>query len=316
MVNNNLKETLSHFDTLLLAKVKPSEDLYQSKLEFISNSFEMFGIKNINTFYDLINSINRSSPMVEGIGYYEYCNRIKEGIFFCLRDGFDSSFILPIQKEEQTLYFLMNMNKDGNELYVLFIYFDNKSGLYNFEELSKGTFKDELTGLFNYKTLVSHISENNRRGYLLLFDLNGFKQINDTHGHEIGDEVLRSIANYLISIASSKEVFYRRSGDEFMILVFEQNLDYVLALIDEIERHIEHIPQELKKEFKISAAFGILELNQDDNEGYELRSKLTDLAMYQAKKAGKLYHYISHEDAIGILKNGDLDQRIKNIAKK
>ena len=71
----------------------------------------------------------------------------------------------------------MNINKSGDELCVLFIHFDNKSGLYNFEELSKGTFKDELTGLLNYKTLVSHISENNRRGYLLLFDLNGFISI-------------------------------------------------------------------------------------------------------------------------------------------
>ena len=75
-MNNNLKETLSRFDTLLLAKVKPEEDIYQSKFDFLSNSFELFKINNIHCFYDLIDSINRHSPMVEGIGYYEYCNRI------------------------------------------------------------------------------------------------------------------------------------------------------------------------------------------------------------------------------------------------
>ena len=148
-MNNNLKETLSRFDTLLLAKVKPEEDIYQSKFDFLSNSFELFKINNIHCFYDLIDSINRHSPMVEGIGYYEYCNRIKEGLFFCLRDGIDASFILPLKRGKETLYFLMNVNKKENELYILFINFDNKSGLYNFEELSKGTFIDELTGLFS-----------------------------------------------------------------------------------------------------------------------------------------------------------------------
>ena len=315
-MDNNLKETLSRFDTLLLAEVKPEEDVYSSKFKFISNSFEVFGIKPINNFYDLLETINRTSPMCEGIGYYAYCNRIKEGIFFCLRDGIDTSFILPLQKGNQTLYFLMNINKSGDELCVLFIHFDNKSGLYNFEELSKGTFKDELTGLLNYKTLVSHISENNRSGYISLFDLNGFKLINDTHGHEIGDEVLRRIGNYLISISTSKEIFYRRGGDEFMILVFEDNKDYMFSLIEDIEKYVESIPIELNKDFKISAAFGILEVNAEDNDGYELQSKLADLAMYQAKKAGKRYHYISHDDALNIIRSGDLDQRIKDIANK
>ena len=115
-MNNNLKETLSRFDTLLLAEVKPEEDVYSSKFKFISNSFEVFGIKPINNFYDLLETINRTSQMCEGIGYYAYCNRIKEGIFFCLRDGIDTSFILPLQKGNQTLYFLMNINKSGDEL--------------------------------------------------------------------------------------------------------------------------------------------------------------------------------------------------------
>ena len=315
-MNNNLKETLSRFDTLLLAKVKPEEDIYQSKFDFLSNSFELFKINNIHCFYDLIDSINRHSPMVEGIGYYEYCNRIKEGLFFCLRDGIDASFILPLKRGKETLYFLMNVNKKEDELYILFINFDNKSGLYNFEELSKGTFIDELTGLFNYKTLVKHVSENNRNGFLVLFDLNGFKQINDTHGHEIGDEVLRDIGNYLISISSSKEVFYRRSGDEFVIMVFEQDKEYVLSLIKDIEKHIESISKNINKDFKISAAFGILEINQYDYVGYDIRSKLVDLAMYQAKKSKKQYHYISIEDALSIIKNGDLDERINEIASK
>ena len=101
-----------------------------------------------------------------------------------------------------------------------------------------------------------------------------------------------------------------------MMLVFEQDLDYVLSLIKQINDHIVDIPNIIHKDFKVSAAFGILELILNDNEGYELESKLVDLAMYQAKKSNKLYHYISHDDAMNIIEKGDLDQRIKEIAHK
>lgn len=315
-MENKNNDIVSNFTSLILLKVNKGKDIFASAFRYISGSFSSFGFKDYKNFDELIASIYKKAPICEGIGYYEYKNQIKEGINYCLSDGSGTSFIIPLRREDKTHYFIMNVSKNNEDMYVLFMYFDDKSGLYNLDDYSSGTFKDGLTGLFNYRTLVSHISENQRRGYLCLFDLNGFKQINDNLGHEIGDEVLRDIGNYLISISTMREVFYRRSGDEFMILIFEEDMNYVLSLINKIEEHIESLPKILNKEFVISAAYGILELNEDDNEGYEYRSKLTDLAMYQAKKSNKLYHYISHEDAVSIMKKGDLDQRIKQIAHK
>ena len=315
-MENDLKSILNSFTSLILIRIKKSDDIYQSPFIYESGSFENLGFKDYKNFDDLIFNIYHKAPICEGIGYYEYCNQINEGIMNCLDNGIPTSFFIPIRKENKTYYFIMNLNRNNEDMCASFLYFDDKSGLYNFEEFSSGTFKDGLTGLFNYRTLVSHISENKRRGYISLFDLNGFKQINDVYGHEVGDVVLKEIANYLISIATRKEVFYRRSGDEFMMLVFEQDLDYVLSLIKQINDHIVDIPNIIHKDFKVSAAFGILELILNDNEGYELESKLVDLAMYQAKKSNKLYHYISHDDAMNIIEKGDLDQRIKEIAHK
>ena len=310
------KQSLDKFTTLILVNVQGDlNSIYSSPFKYEVGSFNVAGIDNIHDFNELINSLYRSSPICEGIGYYEYCNQIKESIYFCLKDDIKASFIIPLRKNHKTHYFLMNINKSENGINALFVYFDN-SKIYNFEEFSSGTFKDALTGLFNYKTLVTHISDNKRRGFLCLFDLNKFKPINDELGHEMGDKVLISIAKYLISISSMNEVFYRRSGDEFMILVFEQDINYVISLIQRIEEHIENLTNELHKDIHTSAAFGILELAIGSSLDYEMQSKLTDLAMYQAKKSHKLYHYITHEDAINIIAKGDLDSRISEIAKE
>ena len=212
----------------------------------------------------------------------------------------------------------MNISKSNEGISALFIYFEKETGLYDIEKYMSGTFKDNLTGLFNYNTFVSHIKDNKRNGYLCLFDLNKFKYINDTFGHEIGDKVLINIGNYLISIATMGEAFYRRSGDEFLILFFEKPLKYVLSIIDKIEKHIEEISKELKMDFDCSAAFGILEIKFPKGEDMldeNNQSELIDLAMYQAKKAGKRYHLITYEDAKSIIEKGDLKQRIAKISK-
>ena len=309
------RDALSNFETLILIKVKAQEDIINSEFIYESGDFKHLGFNDMKSFNHVIQSIYRSAPICEGIGYYEYCNQIRESIYFCLKDGKRCSFVIPFRKDETNHYFLMNVNRGEGWLYVLFIFIDDKTDVFKFEDFSYGAFKDSLTGLFNYRTLISHIAENKRDGFLILFDLNKFKEVNDFLGHETGDAVIKAVAKYLISIASMREVFYRRSGDEFMILVFEQDMNYVLNLINNIEKFLESIPQQLGKDFHCSAAFGILELAYDKHitKNFELQSKLTDLAMYQAKKAKKLYHFISFDDSVSIVEKGDLDKRIKEL---
>ena len=313
------KDLLSSFDTLVLIRVNDSgSDICESSFQYESSDFIHLGFKNFTSFNDVVNSIYRSASICEGIGYYEYCNQIKESIHYCLESGERYSFIIPIRKDSKTHYFIMNINKSGDSIVAMFFYLDEKDNLFNFEDFSSTTFKDTLTGLFNYHTLVSHIKENKRAGYLCLFDLNKFKEINDTLGHETGDDVLKCVANYLISTASMKEIFYRRSGDEFMILIFDENLDYTISLVNRIEEFLSTIPAQLHKDFHCSAAFGILQLSYDARitNNYDIQSKLTDLAMYQAKKNNQVYHLITYKDSIEIVEKGDLENRIKTIGRQ
>ncbi len=85
-------------------------------------------------------------------------------------------------------------------------------------------FKDDLTGIYNRTAYSRHISEiekmNTTRGFaIMLFDIDNFKEINDTRGHLAGDEALKSISKALTSVFSSSEYsVYRIGGDEFAVI--------------------------------------------------------------------------------------------------
>ena len=172
---------------------------------------------------------------------------------------------------------------------------------------------DSLTGLYNRRYFVDYIEQvinriqhSKRFAYVLLIDLDHFKTINDTLGHDIGDKVLIEVARRITDYCGKEHVVSRLGGDEFTILSGEydenencQDLAYAFS---------EKLLQVLKEPYYIdnhnlylSASIGI---NGIGNVSRESRHfiKEADIAMYEAKEQGR--------DGI-IIFNDDLAKRVK-----
>jgi diguanylate cyclase (GGDEF)-like protein len=140
---------------------------------------------------------------------------------------------------------------------------------------------DEPTGLPNRRQLISEIEEFvNKEGSLLLLDLDGFKPINDTYGHEIGDKVLKQVALRFDRALPHVAFLARLGGDEFGVLfegLHESAIEIALALRATLSYPI-HIDT---KEIQLGVSIGVAK-NTGDTD-LLLRA---DTAMYKAKREG------------------------------
>jgi len=163
--------------------------------------------------------------------------------------------------------------------------------------------RDTLTGLFNRRSLLERLKQSiaqaDRRneGLALMFlDLDKFKEINDTHGHEVGDELLKQVAAHLNIAVRETDMVARLGGDEFVVLLegFPDTSDVVKIAKKIINANIE--PHILGTHIvKTSATIGISFYPQDGTTAEELL-KHADVAMYHAKQRERGSIQFFHEE--------------------
>ena len=149
---------------------------------------------------------------------------------------------------------------------------------------------DHLTGLANTVLLAERLDQvvrlarrHRKQAALLFIDLNGFKEVNDLHGHDLGDQVLKAVARRLEGCVRDSDTVCRRGGDEFVILLAEiecrrdaaQVAEKVLAAIS-----AQHVTK--GHAVRVSASIGI-GLYPDDGNDFATLMRRADVAMYQAK---------------------------------
>lgn len=160
--------------------------------------------------------------------------------------------------------------------------------------LKKMAHHDPLTGLANRFLLdetlslsIERAKRNNTRIAVLMADLDGFKPVNDTHGHDVGDELLRIIANRLKSTVRASDTVARVGGDEFVLLLdaIKEPRDAVYAAQKALAAICE--PMNVKNfDLKVGASIGVAVFPDDGLEVPTLL-KHADRAMYGAKLAGR-----------------------------
>jgi diguanylate cyclase (GGDEF)-like protein len=171
---------------------------------------------------------------------------------------------------------------------------ESQALLANAQRVEYLAYYDPLTGLPNRsmfsKLLIQSIAAARRHGRhfaVAFLDLDRFKQINDTLGHEAGDQLLQEVAIRLKACVRDSDTVARLGGDEFVVLLAELTDDQYAAIVARKILEVTARPFILiGQEFQVTASIGISTYPQDGLDEQTL-TKNADIAMYQAKAEGK-----------------------------
>jgi diguanylate cyclase (GGDEF)-like protein len=155
-------------------------------------------------------------------------------------------------------------------------------------------YHDGLTALPNRTLFIRLLSQAislaqryNKQLAVAFIDLDRFKQINDTLGHEAGDQLLKEVASRLKGCLRDSDIVARLGGDEFVVLLTELSEEkYAANVAQKIITSIARPFVLLSQEFRVTASIGISIYPQDGHDEQTL-TKNADIAMYQAKEDGK-----------------------------
>ena len=163
---------------------------------------------------------------------------------------------------------------------------------------------DELTGLPGRRALNEELRRLGRRYAVALVDVDHFKKFNDTHGHDVGDQVLRMVASMLGGVSGGGKAF-RYGGEEFAVLFRGKSLNEVRPSLETLRKAVEATPFVLRgrgrprtkpaesspsskapKEVSVTVSFGVAEPGDRKEEPRQV-IKAADEALYSAKDAGR-----------------------------
>jgi diguanylate cyclase (GGDEF)-like protein len=153
--------------------------------------------------------------------------------------------------------------------------------------------KDELTGLSNRHVFMSKFQERkeiaqttNEPFSILLCDIDHFKKVNDTHGHNNGDVVLQKITELFQKIARSSDEVFRWGGEEFLVVLSNTSVESAINTAERIRSEIEKTTVRIGKvSIKCTVSFGVCEYEEGMDEKELV--KLADDQLYHAKRQGR-----------------------------
>ena len=163
---------------------------------------------------------------------------------------------------------------------------------------------DPLTSLYNRRQFftrgayeLGHARILNKPLSTLAIDIDYFKQINDTHGHQVGDEILRAAAHVFQSCLRQDDILARIGGDEFMVLLPSTDLDEAASVAERIRLAIQgRSIQTARLSLQLTVSVGVAPLTEEIVD-LDALLRRTDEALYAAKRAGRARVHIWSLDA-------------------
>jgi diguanylate cyclase (GGDEF)-like protein len=281
---------------------------------FLSQNFHIkkkLGFKDINEF---VNSLNNKEIFIKEIER-------------ACKEQYEFELLLKIKnKENKEFYFKVRgktIFRDGKN-YPIGTFINVTEEVKKQEQIEYLAYHDSLTGLLNrtalkeeLKILMNLANRNNEKIALVFIDLDNFKYINDTFGHEIGDIFLIEVSERLKQVIRKSDLISRIGGDEFVLVLNN------IKKVNDIEKIMQKINDIFKKPFlvkiqKLDITFSAgIAIYPDDSIKIEDLLKYADIAMYESKKRGKnRYSFITKDLKDGIKEYYTILNELKEALKK
>ena len=155
----------------------------------------------------------------------------------------------------------------------------------------EAAFTDHLTGLANRRRFerqlereVGRVQRFDRPFSLLMIDIDSFKNVNDTFGHDAGDEAIRRISKVLCEGTRGIDLAARIGGEEFAVLLVETNKEGAFEVAERLRAAIKAL--EIPRAGRVTASFGVAECPSDAQTAADIL-KAADIALYEAKRNGR-----------------------------
>ena len=164
------------------------------------------------------------------------------------------------------------------------------------EALQESAYQDGLTGLYNrkyldetIKKLVPQVKRSEKSIGLLMLDMDHFKAVNDEYGHDIGDKVLKELANILTDTVRESDIIVRYGGEEFMVLLIGVNSEEdALSVAHKIGTRVRENEIDVYAGTTIQKTVSIgLSMFPQDSTNFDTIIKNADIALYEAKSSGR-----------------------------
>lgn len=155
---------------------------------------------------------------------------------------------------------------------------------------------DQLTGLYNRRymaghlgTLIANAGASGRELSLLILDIDYFKSINDTHGHDAGDQVLREFAKRIVGNVRNVDLACRYGGEEFVVIMPDTDQSFAYMVAERVRQQVANQPFQIDKapgEIRVTISIGVT-TSEGKGDTAEAVMRRADEALYRAKRDGR-----------------------------
>jgi diguanylate cyclase len=250
-----------------------------------------------NSIFDFFPHLNnpgflRSLKFVMNFGNYYFFSQKLHHYLFPFKPV--SSLAMDIKHMQQSCNMGQLVDERSSARYVYITVHDvTEIAVYEKNLIEMNT-KDSLTGIYNRKFFENQLQNELKRFKralrpfsLIMIDIDFFKKINDIHGHQCGDHILKSLASCISSTIRSTDILARYGGEEFFCLLTETDIDSATHLAEMLRKNVENETFTFQSTpIRLTISLGVTAMHVEIQSSEVLFRKADD-ALYEAKRTGR-----------------------------